>query len=438
MRHIIFAFLFLLFSFPSFSQQSNSIVATTVEHIKREQWDSVYQSFSDDTKLKISLDQLKTVWLSLQMQLGGVVAFYQEEMSTDETGVLCVVPVEFTTIWIDIRFHVSIYNEIDGIFFVPGTKRYPYIFPSYVNKESFMEEKIRIPALGAFLNGTICLPKHITNPPLVILVHGSGPNDMDETMGPNKIFKDLSYGLASHGIAVIRYNKRTKEIPHLLDANLLTFEDEVVDDVNTIIQMAKSGEWNIDTNNIYVFGHSLGGFLAPYIAAKTSIAGIIVAAGNARPLEDLIEEQYEYLYKIDGELTDYEKRDLKSIQQKAKDIRKGNFSKETPISQLLLGLNANYWLSLKNYQPIQTALYLPEQTRILVLQGERDYQVLYNKDFKLWNNKLKKRKGTQFYAYPTLNHYFLPGEGKSIPQEYEQYHPFFEKTLFDIIHWIKN
>lgn len=438
MRYYIFSIFFLLLSPSVFSQQNNSIIANTIDYMKNNQWDSVYHSFSKDTKAKITLDQLKTTWVSLQLQLGGLIALHQEEVNEDETGLSFVVPAEFPSMWIDIRFHVSPKQEIDGLFFVPGTKRYPYTFPTYVTKESFVEEKIKIPALGASLNGMICFPKDVINPPLVILVHGSGPNDMDETMGPNKIFKDISYGLASHGIAVIRYNKRTKEIPHLLKGDELTFEEEVVEDVTTIVQMAKSGAWHVDTNNIYVFGHSLGGYLAPYIASKNRLKGIIIAAGNARPLEDLIEEQYAYIYNIDGELTEYEKRDLKSIQQKAADIRKGNFSKDTPASQLLLGLNAAYWLKLKNYQPIQTALHLPEQTRILVLQGERDYQVLYNKDFKLWQSKLKKRKGTHFIAYPLLNHYFLPGEGKSSPQEYEQYHPFFEKTLQDIILWLKN
>ena len=46
--------------------------------------------------------------------------------------------------------------------------------------------------------------------PGVVLVHGSGPNDRDESIGPNKPFRDLAEGLASRGIAVLRYDKRTR------------------------------------------------------------------------------------------------------------------------------------------------------------------------------------------------------------------------------------
>ena len=37
----------------------------------------------------------------------------------------------------------------------------------------------------------------------------SGPHDQDETLGPNKPLKDLSWGLATRGIVVFRYIKRT-------------------------------------------------------------------------------------------------------------------------------------------------------------------------------------------------------------------------------------
>ena len=58
--------------------------------------------------------------------------------------------------------------------------------------------------------GTLSMPAGDGPFPAVVLVHGSGPNDRDETIGPNKPFKDLAWGLASQGIAVLRYDKRTK------------------------------------------------------------------------------------------------------------------------------------------------------------------------------------------------------------------------------------
>ena len=47
--------------------------------------------------------------------------------------------------------------------------------------------------------------------PGVVLVGGSGPVDMDETIGPDKPLRDLAHGLAAQGIAVLRYDKRTHD-----------------------------------------------------------------------------------------------------------------------------------------------------------------------------------------------------------------------------------
>src|SRR5579875_2329675 len=43
----------------------------------------------------------------------------------------------------------------------------------------------------------------------VVLVHGSGPSNMDEKVGNNSPFRDLAEGLSAKGIAVLRYDKRT-------------------------------------------------------------------------------------------------------------------------------------------------------------------------------------------------------------------------------------
>lgn len=65
-----------------------------------------------------------------------------------------------------------------------------------------------------------------------MLVHGSGPNDRDDTIGPNKPFKDLPHGLGARGIAVLRYDKRTKVHGGKMTApNLkLTVFEETIED----------------------------------------------------------------------------------------------------------------------------------------------------------------------------------------------------------------
>ncbi len=59
------------------------------------------------------------------------------------------------------------------------------------------------------LPATLTLPSGEGHFPAVLLVAGSGPNDRDETIGPNKPFRDLAQGLAAADIASLRYDKRT-------------------------------------------------------------------------------------------------------------------------------------------------------------------------------------------------------------------------------------
>ena len=137
----------------------------------------------------------------------------------------------------------------------------------------------------------------------MILVHGSGPHDRDETIGPNKPFRDLAHGLASQGIAVLRYEKRTKEHPvrMAMSVNTITVKEETIDDAVAAFEALKSQE-KIDPKRIFVLGHSLGGTLLPRIGkAKDGIAGFISLAGSTRPMEDLVLEQTRYILSLERE-----------------------------------------------------------------------------------------------------------------------------------------
>ncbi len=96
-----------------------------------------------------------------------------------------------------------------------------------------MEESITFGSEEYPLTGALTFPKDGSDYPVVILVHGSGPNDMDETIGPNSPFKDIAYALSEQGIGVLRYNKRTLEHTNkvIKEAESLTVYEETIDDV---------------------------------------------------------------------------------------------------------------------------------------------------------------------------------------------------------------
>ena len=252
--------------------------------------------------------------------------------------------------------------------------------------------------------------------PLVILVHGSGPNDRDETLGPNKPFRDLAQGMAQQGIVSIRYDKRTFTYqfdPKALSDSLTLYE-ETINDAIDAVKLAKQFTF-IDTNNIYLIGHSQGAMCAPLIAKLCpKLKGIIMMAGPARSVLDLIPEQMEYLAQLDDSVSTLEQMQMTSVKWMVDKIKSPNLSTKTPKG-MLMGGSVSYWKSMMDYNQVETAkrLSLP----VYILNGERDYQVTMT-EFNLWKQALDNKNTVQFKSYPKLNHLFLEGEGKPNPTEY--------------------
>jgi fermentation-respiration switch protein FrsA (DUF1100 family) len=247
----------------------------------------------------------------------------------------------------------------------------------------------------------------------IVLVHGSGPNDRDETLGPNKPFRDLAWGLADRGIAVLRYEKRTRRYAGKMAGNQsLTVREETIDDALLAAALLRTHD-RIDPKHVFVLGHSLGGMLAPRIAAEDrSLAGLIIMAGATRPLVEVAREQLAYLASL----------------------APGASSPESALQMLLRSAPDSYWKDLEAYKPAQAAALLTMP--MLILQGERDYQVTLG-DLQGWRDALDGHAGVTIKSYPTLNHLFLPGEGKSTPSEYGRAGHIPDFVLDDIADWIK-
>lgn len=308
--------------------------------------------------------------------------------------------------------------------------------PVAYNKEKMLERDITVGADGFKLPGTLTLPVGKKKVPVVILVHGSGPQDRDETVGPNKPFRDLAWALAERGIATVRYEKRTKVygaacVP---EGREMDYDTESVNDAVAIAVWAKTLP-EIDADSIYVLGHSLGATLAPRIAERTDgLAGIILVAALARPFEDAIVEQMTYISSL-KDSSDNAKTQIAEIKKQADNTKKLGTPEFDDKIPLLLDIPRSYWEFANAYKPVEVAakLTLP----MLILQGERDYQVTME-DFGLWRFGLLRNKNAFFKSYPKLNHMLQEGSGKATPFEYERESPVAGYVMDDIASFIRN
>ncbi len=321
----------------------------------------------------------------------------------------------------------------------PGSPSSPSPSPSaasYVRPEAFTETDVTVGAAPWALPGTLSMPEGEGPFPAVVLLAGSGPNDRDETIGPNAPLRDLAWGLASNGIAVLRYDKRTKAHATAMAANVanVTVKEEVVDDALAAIELLRRTP-GVDPERVFVAGHSLGGYLAPRIAAQApdTVAGIALLAAPSSSLARVIVDQYEYLASEAGGADPQAIAALPAIREQAARAESASLSPSTPASDLPLGIPAAYWLDLRGYDPVATAADLP--IPILIAQGGRDYQVPPS-ELQAWRSGLAARDEVSITEYPALDHLLMEGEGPSRPAGYMVAGHVDEALVVDLAGWV--
>lgn len=393
-------------------------------------YDTAHMYFDAAEQAKVSPETLKQIWSGIKTKFGNV-------KSLD--AIQSKIQGEFFAVTVEGKFENDNQNfilgfnkaeKLVGLYMPP--KLATYILPSYADTLKYQEKSVYLATKGHQLAAVVTTPKNVTNFPIVVLVHGSGPSDMDETIGTNKPFKDLALGLAAKGVGSIRYVKRTLLYANEFN-NAFTTKEEVTDDALVAISMAKTIK-GADAKNIYLFGHSLGGMLAPQLATMNQdLNGIILAAAPARKLTDIIVEQNKYFFALTKDTTEAGKKQLDTILTDVERSRITQLGKFKPDS-LIIGLPASYWVSLNAYDQVATAKKLNK--RILIIQGGNDFQVSQD-DYNLWDAALNKKKNVSLKFYPELNHLLTSQTEKGTAAQYQIPANVSEKLIEDLASWIK-
>ena len=293
------------------------------------------------------------------------------------------------------------------------------------------------------LKGILTLPDNITEPvPAVVLVHGSGSSNMDEKVGKITPFKDLAEGLAKQGIACVRYNKRSFSygLKMVMDKkNIITVKEETIDDAIMAANLLKNDS-RIDTSKVFIIGHSMGGMLAPRIDAEGgNFRGLIMMAGSPLPMGKIMLIQLEEQM---AEMKGLTKKIISKQLDKFTVLFEGLYeltdeaAKATKIGN---GVTLYYFKEMG--QPSVEDYLNKTDKPMLIMQGEKDFQVRADRDYAAYQKILVGRNNVTFKLYPGLSHAFVPATYEDISmakKEYSIEKHIGDDVISDIANWIKS
>lgn len=299
-------------------------------------------------------------------------------------------------------------GAITGFFLQPipetqGQEETPLPLP-----EGAAEEPIALrPGAADETGGFLTVPAGEGPFPAVVLIHGSGPSDRDETVYGLKPFRDLAMGLAAQGVASVRYDKYT--FAHAELSASATIETEYERDVSAAVSLLKADP---RFSGVYLLGHSEGGMLLPRLldVCEGAVNGGVILAGSPRAFWEIQLTQNEAM--LEKLPTDRQAAARELIDAEAAKGKRLNEMDETELAaESVFGISAAYQKDVASVDPIATAkaLRLP----LLILQGEKDFQVLPGVDFAAWQTGLSGDPFATFKLYPGLTHLFTALEGDS-------------------------
>lgn len=406
---LLLSLMMLCLSLPALGEGDEKTVAEQVISalMQPEETGALHARMTADMQSALPIAALSGLWAQLEAAGGEYLGLADDAAVAEQQGyMVCTQTVLMS------RINLTCTVVLDGDGLIAGMNFAP---ASTVPEESAEAgESVMIGEAPWQLPGTLLLPEDASGPvPAVVLVHGSGPNDRDESVSAVKPFRDLAQALSQRGIAVLRYDKRTyvygKEIASAEDFAAFTVEEETIQDAIAAGNLLRQDS-RIDPQRIYLLGHSLGGMLAPRIVSESDglFAGMILANGSNRSLLEIMLRQLTDAAEAVPEAQQESYRAMLAQAASAAEALPAMTAEEAQ-SAVIWGQNAYYfWEMAQHPAPADylTSLSIPT----MLINGQRDFQVNVQEGRESWEAALDMSAPWLTCLWADVNHLLMRPE----------------------------
>jgi dienelactone hydrolase len=412
-----------------------SIANALLDHLDAHDYAAAEAVFGEKMAAAVPADKLQAVWESLPTQAGAARGRGEPALQREGDVQVVTVPLHYANVELLAKTVVGADGKVEGFMIQPAPAA---AAPAPAADAPVIERDMSVGDGERALPGTLALPKGEAPAkgwPAIVLVHGSGAHDRDETIGPNRPFLDIARGLAAQGVAVLRYEKRSKARPQDYAGGNVTIDNETTDDAVTAVEALRKVP-GIDPSRVFVLGHSQGAMMAPRIAAHAAqagapVAGIVLMAAPSRKLLDILIEQQRRLAVLDdGHTSEQEAAAIANLERQVALVRAGGdvAPEDSPLKQ-----PATYWRSTDAVDPVAEAK--ADALPMLVLQGTRDIQVV-DADWQRWKGAFHDDPAVTFKLYDGLSHLGIKVEGDDDMAAYSVPGHVDAQLIADVAAWI--
>jgi len=308
--------------------------------------------------------------------------------------------------------------------------------PVYADRGAFTEREVTVDADDVDLGGVLAVPDGDGPFPGVVLVHGAGIHDTDG--GATKILEDFAWGLASEGVAVLRYEKRLHD--HEVPAEEYTLDTVVVDDAVAAVNELAAAD-PVDEDSVFVAGHSQGGMAAPRIAERHGgVAGVVSfdgAADNELDPDDVSVPFLRYGMDPEGDLDEEQEAQLEAQREEFRRVAAGELGPD----EAFMGKPGRWFESVQEYHPGETAERLDAPT-FVAKTGRVDEDVqpeiaeFHAERLEKWR-ALDLPEGSRVEFYEDVGHYFKEGHEPTTMAHLHFADSVAEYVVSDIAEWVE-